>query len=113
MVAGLKGTRYLEKCAELGLDTLEKRRQDQDMALVHKFITQPNPAGQAMFNIQNGARTRQAAGGHGLAVQYARIDTRKYSFAVRSVECWNRLPETVKTAENGESFRRRLKGNPE
>jgi hypothetical protein len=25
MVAGLKGTRYLEKCAELGLDTLEKR----------------------------------------------------------------------------------------
>jgi hypothetical protein len=113
MVAGLKGTGYLEKCAELGLDTLEKRRQDQDMALVHKFVTQPSPAGQAMFNIQHGARTRQAAGGHGLAVQYARIDTRKYSFAVRSVECWNRLPETVKTAENGEAFRRRLKGKPE
>jgi hypothetical protein len=33
--------------------------------------------------------------------------------AVRSVECWNRLPETVKTAENGEAFRRRLKGKPE
>jgi ribonuclease P/MRP protein subunit RPP40 len=69
MVTGLKGTGYLEKFAELGLDTLEKRRQDQDMALVHKFVTQPSPAGQAMFNIQQGARTRQAAGGHGLAVQ--------------------------------------------
>jgi hypothetical protein len=66
-----------------------------------------------MLSIQNGARTRQAAGGHGLAVQYARIDTRKYSFAVRSVECWNRLPETVKTTENGESFKRRHKGKPE
>ncbi len=49
-----------------------KRRQDQDMALVNKFITQPSWAGQPLFNIQNGARTRQAAGVHGLAVQYAR-----------------------------------------
>ncbi len=97
----------------LTLDTLEKRRQDQDMALVHKFVTQPSPAGQEMFNIQHGARTRQAAGGLGLAAQYARLDARKYSFAVRSVECWNRLPETVKSAENGEAFRRRLKGKPE
>ncbi len=63
-----QGDGNLEKCAELRLDTLEKRRQDQDMALVHKFVTQPSPAGQAMFNIQHGARTRQAAGGHGLAV---------------------------------------------
>jgi hypothetical protein len=66
-----------------------------------------------LLNIQNGARTRQAAGGHGLAVQYARIYPRKYSFAVRSVECWNRLPESVKNAENGESFKRRLRGKPE
>jgi ribonuclease P/MRP protein subunit RPP40 len=37
MVAGLKGANYLEKCAELGLETLEKRRNDQDLALVYKF----------------------------------------------------------------------------
>ncbi len=40
MVAGLKGVNYLEKCAELGLETLEKRRNDQDLALVYKFVTQ-------------------------------------------------------------------------
>jgi hypothetical protein len=39
MVAGLKGANYLEKCAELGLETLEKRRNDQDLALVYKFVT--------------------------------------------------------------------------
>jgi hypothetical protein len=34
MVASLKGEDYLEKCAKLGLVTLEKRMKDQDMALV-------------------------------------------------------------------------------
>jgi hypothetical protein len=38
-VAGLKGPTYLEKCAELGLETLEKRREDQYLALVYKFVT--------------------------------------------------------------------------
>ena len=68
MVAGLKGDSYLEKCAELGLETLEKRRSDQDLALVYKFVTKSD--GQALFSRQDGGRTRQAAGGHGLTVQY-------------------------------------------
>ncbi len=80
MVDGLKG-----KCAKLGLETLKKRRKDQDMALVYKFVY-PDRGGQAIFSRQNGARTRQAAGGHGLTIQYARTDPCKYSFAVRTVE---------------------------
>ncbi len=40
MVSGLKGTTYTEKCAELGLQTLVERRDRQDMALVHKFLTE-------------------------------------------------------------------------
>ncbi len=83
MVAGLKGANYLEKCAELGLETLEKRRSDQDLALVYKFVTKKD--GQSLFNRQEGARTRQAAGGHELTVQNARTDPRKYAFAVRTV----------------------------
>ncbi len=39
MVASLKGANYLEKCSELGLETLKKRREDQDLALVYKFVT--------------------------------------------------------------------------
>jgi ribonuclease P/MRP protein subunit RPP40 len=111
MVAGLKGANYLEKCAELGLETLEKGRNDQDLALVYKFVTKKD--GQSLFNRQEDARTRQAARGHGLTVQYARTDPRKYSFAVRTVESWNRLSESVKSAETGESFKRRLRGRPE
>jgi hypothetical protein len=87
VVSGLKGTTYKEKCNELGLQTLEDRRKRQDMALVHKFLTEKK--GNDMFRqmAANGrAGTRQAAGGHGLSVQYARTDPRKYSFAVRTVE---------------------------
>jgi hypothetical protein len=52
--------------------------------------------------------TRQAAGGHGLSVQYARTDPRKYSFAVRTVEKWNSPPDDVKSVPNGEVFRSRI-----
>jgi hypothetical protein len=81
MVSGLKGTTYQEKCKELGLNTLLERRDAQDMSLVHKFLTEKS--GSDMFRqiAANGrAGTRQAAGGHGLSVQYARTDPRKYSF---------------------------------
>jgi hypothetical protein len=86
-------------------ETLEERRGGQDMALVDKFLRE-------LFRLtaaQDRARTRQAAGEHGLSVQYARTDPRKYSFAVRTVENWNKLPEDVKTSRNGEEFKNKLK----
>jgi hypothetical protein len=55
------------------------------MALVHKFLT--DDRGTELFRrqaSQERARTRQATGGHGLAVQFARTDPRKYSFSVKS-----------------------------
>jgi hypothetical protein len=109
MVSGLKGTTYKEKYKELGLQTLEDRRDRQDMALVHKFLTEKS--GTDMFRqmaATGRAGTRQAAGGHGLSVQYARTDPRKYSFAVRAVEKWNLLPDDVKSAPNGAIFRHKM-----
>ena len=55
-----------------------------------------------------GARTRQVTT-NGLATQYARTDVRKYSFAVRVADKWNRLPESVRTATSKETFKRELK----
>jgi ribonuclease P/MRP protein subunit RPP40 len=110
MVAGLKGETYQGKCAELGLETLEKRRERQDMSLVYKFMTEKS--GTDMFRhlaVQDRIRTRQAAGEHGLGIQYARTDPRKYSFAVRTVEKWNNLPEDVKTSKNEEVFKQKMK----
>jgi hypothetical protein len=107
-VRGLKGKTYLEKCAELGIETLEDRRRSQDMVLVHKFLTEKT--GTELFQRKASQhRTRQMAGGLGLSVRYSRTDPRKYSFAMRTVEPWNNLPESVKEAPSGEAFRSRLK----
>jgi hypothetical protein len=59
------------------------------------------------------ARTRQTAGGHGLAIQFARTNPRKYSSAIRSVKHWNKLTEKVRASPSGEAFKRRLKGHDE
>ena len=44
-----------------------------------------------------------------IASKYARTDIRKESFAIRVVETWNRLPDSVKLTEKPESFKKELK----
>jgi hypothetical protein len=56
-----------------------------------------------------GVRTRRAATANGLAAPFARTDIRKYSFAVRTVEHWNSLPEGARTANSQQSFKELLK----
>jgi hypothetical protein len=100
MVNGLQGTTYLEKCRELSLKSLEERRNSQDMALVHKF--QKEKTGTDLFQrtaAKLNTRKRQAAGEDGLRVQYARTDSIKFSFTMRTVEPWNKLAEEIKTAQ--------------
>jgi hypothetical protein len=110
MVSGLQGTTYPDKCKELGLETLEERRDRLDMALVHKLLTENTGTGLFQRTAsQQRARTRQAAGEHGLSVQFARTDPRKHSFAIRTVEPWNKLPESIKNTKSGEAFKNRLK----
>ncbi len=80
------------------------------MALVHKFLTEDT--GTELFQrmtTERRSRTRQAAGEHGLSVQYARTDPRKHSFAIRMVGPWNRLPEDIKNSASSELFKSRLK----
>jgi hypothetical protein len=67
--------------------------------LVQKFLTEKSGTDIIRQIAKNGrAGTRQALGGHGLSVQYARTEPRKYSFAVRTVEKWNNLPDDIKSA---------------
>lgn len=110
MVAGLESRDYEDRCRELGLDTLEKRREKQDMGLVFKMLSEKGP--NEIFTMASGTvRTRQATGTKNLVPKFARTDQRKFSFSVRTVERWNRLPDDVKQAANQEDFRKRLKNS--
>ena len=110
MVSGLKSKDYKERCLELGLETLEKRREEQDMALVHKMALgdQLNKIFE-MADAQDRPRTRQTEGEYRLVQKFARTDPRKYSFAVRVVDPWNRLPDDLKLANSKEHFKAKMK----
>jgi len=110
MVAGLKSKTYKEKCQELGLDTLEARREEQDMALVYNLLNGKDASDLFERDDENvRPRTRQGGGALGLVAQHAKTDQRKYSFAVRTVNAWNHLPDEVKKAPNKELFKERMK----
>ena len=80
------------------------------MALVHKLLNGKYDSGLFTLTADNGRpRTRQAGGKMGLVAQFARTDQRKFSFAVRAVNSWNRLPEDVRQATTKESFKSKLK----
>jgi hypothetical protein len=113
LVAGLQGMSYEERCTELGMETLEERRKRQDMKLVHAIMT-----GKGNINYENmfekagdrqGIRTRNTEGENNLKLPNARTDLRKNSFAVRTVNPWNSLPNDLKKCTNGEQFKRKIK----
>jgi hypothetical protein len=108
MVFWLKSCKLLY--IELRLDTLEKRREEQDMALVHKMALggQLNKIFE-MADAQDRPRTRQTEGEYRLVQKFAGTDPRKYSFAVRVVDPWNRLPEDLKLANSKEHFKAKMK----
>ncbi len=87
------------------METHEKRREKQDVALVHKLVV--SGAGQhgQIFRLagrKDRPRTRQAGGEHKLLPQFARTDPRKFFFAVIAVEPWNRLLDEMKLTANKE-----------
>jgi ribonuclease P/MRP protein subunit RPP40 len=97
MVSGLKATKYLLRCAELNLDTLKKRREDQDMSLVHKL------ASESIFSNTNVLKlvgtgvhtaTRIGSESRSLVTQYARTELRNRT------EPWNKFPMEQKNANS-------------
>ncbi len=93
MVTGLAGTTYEEKCRELGLETLEKRRWNQDMTQVFKIIhgkDKLSPTKLFRFR-QESSHTRTAGDPLYLSQVRARLDLRRNSFAIRVVDGWNKI----------------------
>jgi hypothetical protein len=113
MVSGLASKIYEERCAELGIQTLENRRRDQDMAQVFRYSAGVGGIrADVMFEAaaaRDGPVTRQTGDGSNFKIPAARLDIRKNSFAVRTVQHWNRLPPEIKAARNCDTFKRDLK----
>ena len=85
-VTGLKEATYEDRCKELGLDTLAKRRQDHDMVQTFKIIHGIDNVDRAtwftLMDPNRSHRTRLAEGGPMLVGSLARLELRK-NFSVR------------------------------
>jgi len=96
MISGLSGRTYEEKCDELGLETLEARRERQDLLEMFKIMNgygNINPG--TLFSKvhdREGRVTRLGADPANVVVPRARLDLRKNSFTVRVPDRWNELP---------------------
>ena len=111
MISGLKGKDYKEKCTEVGIDTLETRREKQDLLETFKIMKNPEATGRILQGTQAraGAVTRTAAEPYNIAVERARLDIRKHSFTGRVPERWNKLPASVKSSETIQMFKTAMK----
>ena len=99
-VSGLKGTTYEERLVELGMDSLEQRRRDQDLIQTFKIIYGlDDVACETWFSLipeDRERRTRAVEGGLNIRPEVSRLELRRIFFSQRVVEDWNRLPLSTK-----------------
>ena len=113
MVSGLKNKEYRERCREVGLDSLQTRRERHNILQVFKIMHGIDKvAPEALFirvSEREDARTRLSADPMNIRMKPARLDIRKHSFALRIVEKWNRLDSETKNLKSIGAFKNALK----
>ena len=101
MISGLSGITYEEKCQEIGLETLEERRRQQDLLQAYKICTGSGKdmvRTEILFNrigaVPDTRNTRFLSDPLNIMVNRTRLDIRKHSYAD-----WNNL--SIKTKSSG------------
>lgn len=105
MVSGLANESYEERLKELDMDTLEERRHQADMVMVHKIIHGKGHLDQKQwFDLAGDAvrATRSTADPLSIQVKHGRLDQRSKFFSIRVIEGWNNVPSELKSEKRSE-----------
>ena len=91
MVSRLRARTHEERLSELGLKTLDERRHQADMAMVHQIVHGQSGLDPETWFEMSGARRnmRTAADPLNIVVKTGRLDVRRNFFTVRVIEKWN------------------------
>ena len=92
MVSGLAGHLYEERLMELGLQTLEERRHQADMHMMHKIMHGGGGLSHNTWFVKasdSGRATRSAADPLNVVVKNGRLDIMRKFFSGRAAELWN------------------------
>ena len=102
MISGLRGSTYEEKLDELGLTTLQERRNKLDMVetfkIINGFSKFPHSRWFKLVNETNGRNTRNRSYGKNIVPQRSNGDVRRNFFSQRVCEPWNKLPDDIKNS---------------
>ena len=108
-VSGLKSRNYQDRCKELGIATLEKRREIQDLVHAYKIMNDMDRTGDGLFELvgkHERRTTRFNADSMNIVEHRARTDIRKNFFTNRVARKWNELDRKVKMAPSVGAFKR-------
>jgi hypothetical protein len=111
MVSGLKGKNYEEKLAEIGLESLEKRRIEADLCMAHKILHGVGDMDPELWfdKMPEGHVTRASADPLNIRPRNGTLDLRKNFFSIRVVKTWNKIPCHVKSLPSPEKFKMALR----
>jgi len=107
MIPGLKDLNYEERLKELGIWSLEERRNRADLLEVFKMKNGLSAISfQEFFEVDKQQKTR----GHSWKIHKPRchLDVRKYFFSDRVVDRWNKLDQDIIDCESVNGFKNRL-----
>ena len=110
MVSGLGNMNYEERLKELGMTTLEKRREELDLIEMYKIMSGKSDVDYNVWftkvaDAEGGRTTRLAADPLNVRVQAARLELRRNFFSTRVCEKWNSLPSDAKNAKSVSHFK--------
>ena len=116
MISGLNSITYEDKCKELGLDTLEERRKQQDLLQVYKICSGKDRIRPDILFKKIGdhpdRNTRFTADPQNLKVSRPNLDIRKNLYAVCVTKDWNSLSNATKVSRSVAMFKNAIKSNP-
>ena len=113
MVTNLKGKNYSQRLEELGMTTLEERRERGDLIQAYKVLTGKERVSyqtwfQMCIELEDMRGTRTRAGMFNVERMEGRLEIRKNFWSVRVANKWNQLPDIVKSAKTVNCFKNGL-----
>ena len=107
-ISGLRSNIYEERLKELGLPSLQARRQEIDMVQTYKLVNKMDTDNSELWFERADSRrvTRNNAVRHNLVPKMYHHEFRRNFFSSRVIEQWNSLPVEVRDAPTVSSFKR-------
>ena len=109
MVPEIRDLTYEERLREMGLPTLEDRRERGNLIAIYKIVNHMERIDRQDLVALKEDGERQTRG-HAKKIRKSQClrNIKKFSFPHRTVDIWNELSEEIVTAENVHIFKERL-----